>query len=122
MPPHFWQTVLCLAMMSNVTEKAPVSLIRKLILIAGALVVILLIGLFVASVRLPGYLRERAIQTLRTHFKSDVQFSNLQVQLFPRARVTISDLVLRHNGRTDVAPLIQAKEIIVEATLTGLLL
>src|ERR1700685_1141095 len=109
-------------MMSNVNEKAPVSLIRKLILIACVLVLLVVIGLFVASVRLPGYLRERAIETLRTHFQSDVQFSNLQVQVFPRTRVTISDLVLRHNGRTDVPSLIQAKEIIVDATLPGLLL
>src|SRR6202050_5387967 len=108
-------------MMSNVNEKAPVSLIRKLILIAGVLVLLVVIGLFVASVRLPGYLRERAIETLRTHFQSDVQFSNLQVQVFPRTRVTISDLVLRHNGRTDIPPLIQAKEIIVDAGLHELL-
>jgi len=109
-------------MMSNVNEKAPVSLIRMLLFIAGVLVVLVVIGLFVASVRLPGYLRERAIETLRTHFQSDVQFSNLRVQVFPRTRVTISDLVLRHNGRTDVPSLIQAKEIIVDATLPGLLL
>jgi uncharacterized protein involved in outer membrane biogenesis len=109
-------------MMSNVTEKAPVSLIRKLILIAGIIVVLVVVGLLVASVRLPSYLRQRAIQTLSTHFKSDVKFSNLQIQLFPRARVTIWNLELRHNGRTDVPPLIQAKEIIVDATLTGLLL
>ena len=109
-------------MMSNVTEKAPVSLIRKLILIAGIIIVLAVVGLFVASVRLPGYLRERAIQTLSAHFKSDVKFSNLQIQLVPRARVTIWDLELRHNGRTDVPPLIQAKEIIVDATLAGLLL
>src|SRR6202050_516599 len=107
-------------MMSNVNEKAPVSLIRKLILIAGVLVLLVVIGLFVASVRLPGYLRERAIETLRTHFQSDVQFSNLQVQVFPRTRVTISDLVLRNNGRTDIPPLIQAKEIIVDAALLEL--
>ena len=105
-----------------VTEKAPISLIRKLILVAGTIVVLAAIGLFIASVRLPGFLRERAIQTLSTHFESDVQFSNLQIQLFPRARVTIWDLALRHNGRTDVPPLIQAKEIIVDATLAGLLL
>lgn len=105
-----------------VTEKAPVSLIRKLILVAGIMVALVVVGLFIASVRLPGFLRERAIQTLRTHFKSDVRFSNLKVQLFPRARVTIWDLELRHNGRTDVPPLIQAKEIIVDATLAGLLL
>ncbi|HXO04239.1 MAG TPA: hypothetical protein VN884_01270, partial [Candidatus Sulfotelmatobacter sp.] len=104
------------------TEKAPVSLIRKLILVAGIVVALVVVGLFIASLRLPGFLRERAIQTLRTHFKSDVRFSNLKVQLFPRARVTIWDLELRHNGRTDVPPLIQAKEIIVDATLAGLLL
>ena len=63
--------------MSNVNEKPPASLIRILLLIAGALVVLFVFGLFVASVRLPGYLRERAIQTLRTHFQSDVQFLSL---------------------------------------------
>jgi uncharacterized protein involved in outer membrane biogenesis len=109
-------------MMSSVTEKAPVSLIRKLIVVAGVLVVVVAVAAVVASERLPGYLRERAIETLHAHFESDVQFSNLQVQLFPRARVTILDLVLRHNGRTDVPPLIQAKEVIVNATLSGLLL
>src|ERR1700679_3960297 len=122
MSAHFWQRLPCLVMMSNVTEKAPVSLIRKLIVVAGVLVVFVAVAAFVASKRLPGYLRERAIETLHAHFESDVQFSNLQIQLFPRARVIISDLALRHNGRTDVLPLIQAKEVIVDATLSGLLL
>ena len=107
---------------SDLDEKPPVSVVRKLILIVAIVVVFAIVGLIIASARLPNYLRERAIQTLSTHFKSDVQIADLQVTVFPRTRVTITGLVLRHNGRTDIPPLIQAKEIIVDANLRDLLL
>jgi AsmA-like C-terminal region len=106
---------------TELTEKPPISIIRVLILVAGILIVILLISLYVASGRLPGYLHKRAIQILSTHFESAVQIDDFHVALFPRTRVTIEGLVLRHNGRTDIAPLIQAKEIIVDASLLELL-
>jgi hypothetical protein len=106
---------------TDLTEKPPISIIRVLILVAGILMVILLAGLYVASGRMPGYLHKRAIQILSAHFKSDVQIDDFHVALFPRTRVTIGGLVLRHNGRTDIPPLIQAKEIIVDAALLELL-
>jgi hypothetical protein len=106
---------------SELREKPPISIIRVLILVAGILIVILLVGLYVASGRMPGYLHKRTIQILSTHFKSDVQIDDFQVALFPRTRVTIEGLVLHHNGRTDIPPLIQAKEIVVDASLLELL-
>jgi hypothetical protein len=109
------------AVSTDLSEKPPISIIRVLILIAGILIVILLLGLYVASGRVPAYLHKRAIQILSTHFKSAVQIDDFHVALFPRTRVTIEGLVLRHNARTDIPPLIQAKEIIVDAALLELL-
>jgi hypothetical protein len=109
------------AVSTDLTEKPPISIIRVLILVAGILMVIVLVGLYLASGRMPGYLHKRAIQILSTHFRSDVQIDDFRVALFPRTRVTIEGLVLRHNGRTDIPPLIQAKEIIVDAGLLELL-
>jgi uncharacterized protein involved in outer membrane biogenesis len=107
---------------NDLTGKPPKSIIRVLVLVAGILIGLLLLGLYIASGRMPGYLHNRALQILSTHFKSDVQIADFRVSLFPRTRVTIEGLVLRHNGRTDVPPLIQAKEIIVNASLRELLL
>jgi len=107
---------------NDLTQKPPKSIIRVLVLVAGTLIGLLLFGIYIASGRMPGYLHNRAIQILSTHFKSDVQIADFRVSLFPRTQVTIEGLVLRHNGRTDIPPLIQAKEIIVNASLRGLLL
>jgi hypothetical protein len=106
---------------SDTTEKQPVSLVRKLLLIAGILAVLFAVGVYLASRRLPAYLHERAVQILSTHFKSDVGFTDFRVALFPRTQVIITGLTLRHDGRTDIPPLIQAKEIIVHAGLGDLL-
>jgi AsmA-like C-terminal region len=97
-------------------------IIRILVVIAGIVLALGLVVLYLASSRLPNFLRARIVATLQTHFKSDVQMADFQVALFPRVKVTITGLLMRHNGRTDVAPLIQAREIIVDASLSGLLL
>lgn len=107
---------------SNVTAKPSKPIIRILVIVAGSIVAAALIGIYLASSLLPGFLRGRTVAILQTHFKSDVQMKDFKVALFPRAKVTITGLVLRHNGRTDVPPLIQANEIIVDANLSGLLL
>jgi hypothetical protein len=106
---------------SDITKKLPLSLVRKLLLIAGILTVLFAVGVYLASRRLPGYLHERAVQILSTHFKSDVGFTDFRVALLPRTQVIITGLTLRHDGRTDIPPLIQAKQIIVHASLRDLL-
>src|SRR5271156_1319796 len=95
---------------------------RKWIIVA--VVVVLALGIFIglqqARPRIHSYLHERAMNILQTHFASDVQFTDFQVTLLPRARVSITGLSLRYKGRTDIPPLIQASEVTVEASLPNL--
>ena len=65
--------------------------------------------------------RDRTDRILQTHFQSQVQFSDFEVSLFPRVRVTISELVMRHNGRTDIPPLFQIRKVHVYANFLSLL-
>src|SRR5277367_6810076 len=92
-------------------------------IIAGVVVVLLV--LVVAGVLLgPAmhvFVRARTQKVLEAHFASTVEFSDFDVTMFPRLRVTINGLVLRHKGRTDIPPLIEVKTVSVYAQLAGLL-
>jgi hypothetical protein len=95
--------------------------VRKWI-IAGAIVFLLIIiALFAIGPSIHVLIRERTEKILQTHFASKVEFSDFDVTLFPRVRVTITELVLRHKGRTDIPPLIQVREVSMYANLPSLL-
>lgn len=64
--------------------------------------------------------RERLIAFLHRQFASDVALSSLDVSVFPSLRVTARGIVLRHRGRTDIAPLIQIEEITAHTSLLQL--
>jgi len=89
---------------------------RKRIITGVAVVLLMLVG---AGILLGpgahGFIRERTQKALETHFASSVEFSDFNVALFPRLRVTISGLVLRHKGRTDIPPLIEVKTVTMYA-------
>jgi hypothetical protein len=92
---------------------------HKWLIICGALVITLLTGAIVAkrvAAWLPGYMRDRAVSTLREHFASDVQFSDLQISVYPHIVVRGDDIVLRFHGRTDVPPLISIKRVSTEVS------
>lgn len=95
---------------------------RKRIITGVAVVLLMLVG---AGILLGpgahGFIRERTQKALETHFASSVEFSDFNVALFPRLRVTISGLVLRHKGRTDIPPLIEVKTVTMYAQLPALL-
>lgn len=67
--------------------------------------------------RLPGYLQDRAVSALSEHFASDVEFTDLQVSLYPKIVIRGEGLVLRFHGRTDVPPLISIKKVSAEIGL-----
>lgn len=71
--------------------------------------------------RLHNLVLQRTEATLRTHFQSRVEFSNYDISLFPQIRLTITGLVLRYRGRTDIPPLVQVNKITVSGTLRGFL-
>jgi hypothetical protein len=90
-------------------------------IIAVATVLVLVVAGFLLRANIHGFVRERMQQVLATHFASTVEFSDFDVTMFPRMHVTITGLVLRHKGRTDIPPLIELKTVSVYAQLAGLL-
>jgi hypothetical protein len=99
---------------------------RKRVLIAVAAVVVVLIAapivaLHVFAPKIHTYLMDRTEAVLRTHFESNVEFSDFSVALMPRVKITITGLVLRHKGRTDIPPLIQVSKVTMYTTLRNIL-
>lgn len=94
---------------------------RKWTIILGLVFLFVLLALFGLRPRIHAMMRDRAQKILQTHFASNVEFSNFDVSLFPQVHVTISQLVLRHHGRTDIPALIQIRTVRITANLMSLL-
>ncbi len=91
----------------------------------GALVALALFGMVLAvllsiATRLTPHVRDAATSALDERFQSDVELDALQVSVFPRPEVSGAGLRLRHNGRTDVPPLIAIGSYSASAGLLGL--
>jgi AsmA-like C-terminal region len=84
--------------------------------------VILIFGAILLSIptRITPNVRQRAVAALNERFKSDVDLTSLQISVFPRPAILGTGLVLRHKGRTDVAPLIKIGSYSASAGLWGL--
>jgi hypothetical protein len=94
---------------------------RKWIIILGLAFLFFLLVFLALGPRMHSMVRDRAQKTLQTHFASNVEFSNFDVSLFPRVHVTVTQLVLRHHGRTDIPALIQVRKATMTADLINLL-
>jgi AsmA-like C-terminal region len=94
---------------------------RKWMVILGAVFLVFVLALYGMRGRIHAMVRDRAEKILQTHFASTIEFSNFDVSLYPRVRLTISELVLRHHGRTDVPPLIQVRGVTITANLLKLM-
>jgi hypothetical protein len=57
---------------------------------------------------------------LASQFRSSVQFSDFRVALFPRTRLVLEGVVLRHEGRTDIPPLLEIGKVTVDAGIAAL--
>ena len=93
---------------------------RRLLLAAC---VLLLIGVAVFlswAVRATPLVRDRVVEALNERFSSQVALDDLQVSVFPRPQVEGTGLILRHEGRTDVPPLIAIESFEASAGVTGL--
>lgn len=92
-------------------------------IIAGVLAILLvpIFALVALGPRIHAILRSRTETILRTHFASQVEFSDFAVSMFPRVHVTITGLVMRHKGRTDIPPLIQIQKVSLYANLLSIL-
>jgi hypothetical protein len=92
------------------------------LLIVISLIVIVAVVLIVSGIHLSNpYLRKKVVEMLGEKFHADVELKDFHVYLFPGARIQGSGLALRHEGRTDVPPLISIGEFYAEAGIMGLL-
>ena len=92
---------------------------RNLVVIFTLLLICAAVLLSLAT-RLTPYVSDQAVTTLNERFQSQVELDVLQVSVFPRPEVTGGGLKLRHNGRTDVPPLIKIDSYGASAGLFGL--
>ena len=58
---------------------------------------------------------------LRLRFHSALEFKDFEISLRPGVHVVITGVVLRHNGRTDIPPLIEIAKVSFYGNISGLL-
>ena len=95
--------------------------LRKILL---AVMAALLVGsglLFWWAVRATPAMRDAVVATLNARFASQVDLRSLDVLILPDPHVSGSGLTLRHNGRTDVPPLITLDHFEATAAVRGLI-
>ena len=93
---------------------------RRLV-IAAAIVLCAGAAVFMSWVtRATPQVRERVVEALNERFASQVDVASLEAGIIPRARVAGTGLTLRHNGRTDVPPLISVASFEASAGIAGL--
>jgi AsmA-like C-terminal region len=96
--------------------------VNKALLIVISLVVIVIVTVVVTGIHLSNpYLHKKVVEMLTEKFHANVELKEFHVYLFPGARIEGSGLALRHEGRTDVPPLISIQEFSAEAGILGLL-
>lgn len=98
---------------------------RWLRLAVAVLAAVLLVAMVLTAVLVPprvsGWARARVIETLARQLDSHVELGELTVQLGPVVRVLGGPLVMRHQGRRDVAPLMRIDRFEATTTLWRLL-
>ncbi len=94
---------------------------RRFLLVAFTVVLICATLLLSLATRITPHVRDRAIAALNERFRSDVDLESLQISVFPRPEIRGTGLSLRHNGRTDVPPLIRIGSYSASAGLWGLM-
>ena len=97
---------------------------RKLCISVAVAFLVVVIGavftLYAVAPSLRAIARKRTEAYLERKFESSVQFSDFGVSLYPHVRLVVSSVVLRHEGRTDIPPLIEVRLITLEAGLSSL--
>jgi hypothetical protein len=94
---------------------------RKWITIFAVALILSLIAIYGLGSALHAVIRSRTEKALETHFESQIEFSDFGVSLFPRIHVTITGLVMHHQGRTDIPPLFRIRQLSMYANLLSLL-
>jgi AsmA-like C-terminal region len=78
--------------------------------------------LYLFGPKLRATVYERTELYLRTQLESSVEISDFHVlSLYPRVHVTLDGVILRHEARKDLPPLVQASRVTFEANVLSLL-
>ena len=87
----------------------------------GLLVLVgLIVALYALSPALHRMARSRTEEYLRQRFESSVQFTDFHVSVYPRVHLVIDGLVMRHEGRPDIPPLIEIGTLTVDGNFASL--
>jgi hypothetical protein len=96
--------------------------LTKAMLIVILLVTILVVAVVVTGVHLSNpYLQQNVEEMLSEKFHADVELKDFHVYVFPGVRLQGAGLTLRHEGRTDVPPMISIGEFSADAGILGLI-
>jgi hypothetical protein len=94
--------------------------VRRILLLTCAVIAIVVAIVAAWAVRAAPQLRDRVVDALNERFESQVALDSLSPSILPKPRATGTGLTLRHNGRTDVAPLITIDSFETSAAILGL--
>jgi hypothetical protein len=92
----------------------------RLLILSGALLLLGIAILVSAVTRWTPHVRDLVVESLNERFRSQVELDGLAVAAFPAPAITGNGLRLRHNGRTDVDPLIAIDSFSASAGLWAL--
>lgn len=90
-------------------------------IVLSVLVLAAIVALYLAHGPVQRIIREQTEGYLRDRFRSAVEIKDFQVWLRPGVHVVVTGVALRHNGRTDIPPLIEIGKITMNASLLKLL-
>ena len=117
------QTPLAIMRLDKEVKSGVSTPMRKLLIATAVilgLVVVAIVAAFAFRPQIHSIAREQMRKVLETHFASKVEFSDFDITMFPRIHVTVTGLVLRHKGRTDIPPLIEIREVSAYANVLKL--
>jgi hypothetical protein len=94
--------------------------VRRKLFLAAAVLAISLAALTVWVASSAPRLRDRVVDAINARFESQVSIDSLDPSILPKPRAAGRTLTLRHNGRTDVPPLITIDSFETAASIAGL--
>jgi hypothetical protein len=93
---------------------------RNAVLLVAVVATITIALLVTWALRAQPYVRDRVVAAINERFDSQVALESLSIDLLPRPRASGAGFTLRHNGRTDVPPLITIAQFGASAHVLGL--
>lgn len=94
--------------------------VRRFAFVTAVVLAIATIGVLVWLARSTSFIRDRAVASVNARFSSQLELGSLQIGVYPLPNAAGTGVQLRHNGRTDVPPLISVRAFEASASLYGL--